>query len=58
MNDEMNVGVTDPGFAARVAQDFDADLRLSHRLDPTTWPRRSLLEKAREYFWSYFGEVF
>jgi cardiolipin synthase len=58
MNDEMNVGVTDPGFAARVAQDFDADLRLSHRLDPATWPQRSLLEKSREYFWSYFGEVF
>ena len=58
MNDEMNVGVAEPGFAARVAEDFNADLKLAKRLDPAAWPHRSLLEKAREYFWSYFGEVF
>ncbi len=58
MNDEMNVGVSDPGFAARLARDFDRDLHLARHLDPNTWPHRPLLEKAREYFWSYFGEVF
>ena len=58
MNDEMNVGVSDPAFAARVEEDFIRDLRLSRRLDPAAWPHRPALEKAREYFWSFFGEVF
>lgn len=58
MNDEMNVGVSDPAFAGRLAQDFDADLKRARFLDPKTWPDRPVLEKAREYFWSYFGEVF
>ena len=58
MNDEMNVGVSDPAFAARLAQDFEADLKRARFLDPKTWPDRPVLEKAREYFWSYFGEVF
>jgi cardiolipin synthase len=58
MNDEMNVGVSEPGFAQTLARDFERDLRLSRRLDAQTWQRRSPLEKAREYFWSFFGEVF
>jgi cardiolipin synthase len=58
MNDEMNVGVSEPGFAARLASDFDRDLRMSKHLDPAEWARRPTLEKARDYFWSYFGEVF
>jgi len=58
MNDEMNVGVSDPAFAALLTEDFDADLKRARFLDPKTWPSRSPLEKAREYFWSFFGEVF
>jgi cardiolipin synthase A/B len=58
MNDEMNIGITDPQFAARVVEGFNRDLRVSKRLDPATWPHRAALEKAREYFWSFFGEVF
>ena len=58
MNDEMNVGVSDPEFARLLAHDFDLDLKHARFLDPKTWPRRSPLEKAREYFWSFFGEVF
>jgi cardiolipin synthase len=58
LNDEMNVGVSDPDLAARLEQDFETDLRSAHRLDPAQWARRSMLEKSREYFWSYFGEVF
>ena len=58
MNDEMNVGVSDPGFAARLTQDFEADLRVAKHLDPTAWQHRPTMEKARDYFWSYFGEIF
>ena len=58
LNDEMNVAVSDRELAARLTQDFEQDLRAAHKLDPATWRQRSMLEKAREHFWSYFGEIF
>jgi cardiolipin synthase A/B len=58
LNDEMNVAVSDPGLAARLLQDFNQDLQRSTKLEAGSWRRRSPLEKAREYFWSYFGEIF
>ena len=58
LNDEMNVAVSDPPLAARLLQDFEQDLKRAKKLDLDTWRRRSLLEKAREHFWSYFGEIF
>jgi cardiolipin synthase len=58
LNDELNVAVSDRGLAERLQQDFDTDLKSAKRLDLDAWRRRSPLEKAREYFWSYFGEIF
>jgi cardiolipin synthase len=58
LNDEMNVGITDRALAARLLQDFEADLQRARLLELATWRQRSLLEKSREYFWSYFGEIF
>jgi cardiolipin synthase len=58
MNDEMNVAVSDRGFAARLTRDFDRDIGKSNRLNLDSWRRRPLLEKARELVWTYFGEVF
>lgn len=58
LNDEMNVAVSDRDLAQRLLQDFEADLQSAKRLDLDSWRRRSPLEKAREYFWSYFGEIF
>jgi cardiolipin synthase A/B len=58
LNDELNVAVFDRGLAARLTQDFDADLKKSKRLDLETWRSRPFPERAREWVWSYFGEVF
>ena len=58
LNDEMNVAVASPDLAARLTQDFVEDLRHTRRLEIREWRHRSLLEKTREYFWSYFGEIF
>ena len=58
LNDEMNLAVSDAGFAARLLQDFEQDLRSATKLDSETWRRRPLLDKVREHFWSYFGEIF
>jgi cardiolipin synthase len=57
-NDEMNVAVSDPDLAARLTKEFDRDLQSSTKLEFSTWRSRSPLEKARERFWSYFGEIF
>jgi cardiolipin synthase A/B len=58
LNDELNVSVTKPDLGRRVLDDFEQDLRSSTRLELSRWRQRSLLEKTREQFWSYFGEVF
>ncbi len=58
LNDELNVAVTSRALAARFLEDFDNDLRSSSRLELQQWRRRSILEKSRELFWSYFGEIF
>jgi cardiolipin synthase len=58
LNDEMNMAVSDRAFAARLLQDFEQDLRVSKKLDLETWRRRPFLDKTRERFWSYFGEIF
>ena len=58
LNDELNIAVSDPGLAARFLDDFERDLRRSQRLDLDSWRRRGMLAKARERFWSAFGEVF
>ena len=58
LNDEMNVAVSDRSLAARLLEDFEQDLKSARKLDPAQWRDRSTLEKSREYFWSYFGEIF
>jgi cardiolipin synthase len=58
LNDELNVAVSDRDLAHRLLEDFEQDLRVSSRLELARWRQRSLLEKTREHFWSYFGEIF
>ena len=58
LNDELNVLVFSRSLAARFAADFDKDLRSTKRLQLDEWRKRSFMEKTREHFWSYFGEVF
>jgi cardiolipin synthase len=58
LNDELNVAVSDRGLARRLLDDFERDLRVSSRLDLARWRQRSLLDRSREKFWSYFGEIF
>jgi cardiolipin synthase len=58
LNDELNVAVSDRDLARRFIQDFEQDLRVSSRLELAQWRQRGSLEKAREKFWSYFGEIF
>lgn len=58
LNDELNVAVSSKPLAARLLADFENDLRSARRLDLEQWRRRPRLEKTRELFWSYFGEIF
>lgn len=58
LNDELNVAVSDRDLARRFLDDFEQDLRVSSRLELAAWRQRSRLEKSRETFWSYFGEIF
>ena len=58
LNDELNVSVTSRQLAARFLADMEQDLNVSHRLTLEEWRRRGMLARARERFWSAFGEIF
>ena len=58
LNDELNVAVSSASLAARLLADMEQDLKVSHRIDLDAWRKRSLLSKAREQFWTAFGEIF
>ena len=58
LNEELNVAVASPDLAARLTADFEQDLRASQKLELATWRQRGFLQKAREQFWSAFGEIF
>ena len=58
LNDELNVAVADRDLASRFLEDFELDLTRAQRLDLDTWRKRPIFDKARETFWSFFGEVF
>ena len=58
LNVELNVAVFDRGLAARLRADFERDLTQSKKLTLEEWRSRPMQQKAREWLWSYFGEVF
>jgi cardiolipin synthase A/B len=58
LNDELNVAVSSRDLAWRFLEDFEQDLKSATRISLAEWRRRSLLQKAREWFWVGFGEIF
>jgi cardiolipin synthase len=58
MNDELSVAVFDPTLNARLESDFEKDLTASKKFDLESWRLRPAPERARDWLWSYFGEVF
>ena len=58
LNDELNIAASSPELARRLLEDFETDLKHSKPLTLEAWRKRPMLDKVREHFWSYFGEVF
>lgn len=58
LNDELNIAVTGADLARRLHDGFEQDLKTSSKLELARWRARPAIEKAREHFWSYFGEIF
>jgi cardiolipin synthase A/B len=58
LNDELTVAVYDRDLAEALTRDFEADMQQSIKLDAATWRERPLWQKAREWFWSHYGELF
>jgi cardiolipin synthase len=58
LNDELNLAVSNRALAARFIADFEHDLQQSRRITLDEWRQRSTLAKAREWFWTGFGEIF
>ena len=58
LNDELNVAVSSRRIAERFLADFETDLTRSERITPEAWRARPTLERVREGFWIWFGELF
>ena len=58
LNDELSVAIFDRAVTARLESDFESDLTRSTKIDPDDWRSRPLPDRARDWLWSYFGEVF
>ena len=57
LNDEANLNVYDPEFAAHLTQVFEEDLRRCQRVTLQDWQRRPPLEKARERMAAWLAPV-
>src|SRR5258706_10110910 len=55
LNDEANLNVLDPAFAARQLADFQADLAKSRRVTYDEWAARPVTEKAWEHMLIVLG---
>jgi cardiolipin synthase len=58
LNDELNAAVFDRELAARLEADFNRDTTRSKKLNLDEWRARPPHIRAREWAWSYFGEIF
>ena len=58
LNDELTVAAQSRDLAAALTRDFEADMAKSKKLDVAEWRKRPAWQKAREFFWAQFGEVF
>jgi cardiolipin synthase len=58
LNDELNVAAFDRDLAARLTADFERDTTMSKKLTLEEWRARPVHIRARDWAWSYFGEIF
>jgi cardiolipin synthase len=58
LNEELNVAIFSRQLAQRLTADVERDLAVSKRLALDEWRKRPAHQRAREWMWSYFGEVF
>ena len=58
LNDELSVAVFDRALTARLVSDFEDDLTRTKKIDLESWRSRPVLNRGRDWLWSYFGEVF
>jgi len=58
LNDELSVAVFDRALTARLESDFENDLMRSKKIELDGWRSRPVLNRGRDWLWSYFGEVF
>lgn len=53
-NDEGNVGILDVGFASKMMNLFEEDLKNSVKIELSTWEKRPMWEKFKENFFALF----
>jgi cardiolipin synthase A/B len=57
LNDEANLNIYDAGFAVRMTEVFEADLKQSRRVTLDAWKTRPFTEKLHEHALALFGSL-
>lgn len=58
INEEITVGVADPGIATQLESIFDQDAKDCREIDPETWSKRPWRTRAADAFLYLFNEQF
>jgi cardiolipin synthase A/B len=58
LNDEANLSVYDQAFAREQIRVFEEDLTRSRLITLEEWENRPVLDRARDYFWSWWRPQF
>ena len=56
-NDEGSVGILDTGFALKMQEVFEEDLKHSIKIYEDSWHKRPFSEKIKEWFFSLFRKI-
>ncbi|MDQ3169354.1 MAG: phospholipase D-like domain-containing protein [Acidobacteriota bacterium] len=58
LNDENNIGVAERKLSEALLADFEADLAKTSKVELAAWRERPWMDRAKQRFWAFFGELF
>jgi len=55
INDEISMGIVDPGIAAQLKAAFEEDMKSAEQVQPDSWSNRPIIHKVKDAFFYWAG---
>ena len=54
INDEISMGIVDPGIAAQLKAAFEEDMKSAEQVQPDSWSNRPIIHKVKDsvFYWA------